>query len=69
MSSQPTKTSAEITAAYERRKMQSLSNRRRFVPGCADCERNERAKNGIWHDASSRCRCGFFEHCTCEVCL
>ena len=61
------KTMTDIRADFEKRKRQSEMDRRRFVEGCSTCENIKKSGGfGPYHDASPRCRSGFYEHCSCE---
>ena len=44
--------------------------RRHKVDGCVYCERAKanRDKYHPYHDASTRCRSGGHDHCTCDTC-
>ncbi len=63
-------TREEVQAKHDARKQQSISNRRKYVDGCNQCRDNREKRNGhgTWHDASERCGCGYFEHCSCSSC-
>lgn len=65
------KTREEVQRDHDTRKAQSISNRRRYVPGCEDCKSiAEKSRgHGPWHDASERCQVGFHEHCGCARCF
>lgn len=55
----------------EKRRLQSLNNRRKYVEGCSTCEDIRDNCNGFGpkHDASERCQSGWYEHCSCDSCF
>jgi hypothetical protein len=65
------KTSAEVQAEHDRRKLQSQTDRRKYVDGCSICEVIKTRDRGFGpsHDASERCRSGYHEHCSCSSCF
>jgi hypothetical protein len=64
------KTREQLQADYDTRRRQSETDRRKYDPGCSTCEDVKKSNGfGPSHDASPRCRSGFYEHCSCDTCF
>jgi len=63
-------TAQEVQAAFEKRKLQSQTDRRKYVDGCSTCDVIKARDRGFGpaHDASERCKSGYHEHCSCGSC-